>query len=232
MQRAILCCLCLLLPLQAAAIEPVEANTPKPTGEPSAEAPPADQGERPPRVVAPDRQVDLFQPISMAVTGWLPIAPAFNHHLLLALSVPVIQSPWTLVIDALPTLGTGGVAVGHVQLCGPVYLMPALGLRYFGAGTGNADGFLYGPQGRLGISVPLLSWLAVTGRVTYAPWLPAMNRSGAGSFVEMNASLAAHVGRLSYSIGYTAMVVDPLNAGVWPRGTFLGGPSGGAGFSF
>jgi hypothetical protein len=214
----------------AAPVAPTAA--PSPQAEPSAEPTPPEPPSAEP-TPEPDRQGDLVQPIGMSVVGWVQAWPSYNHHLHLALSVPVVQAPWQMIIDAVPTLGTGSLAVSHAFLAGPVVIIPGLGLRYYGVNGTNTDGFLYGPQGRLGLSLPILSWLAVTGRISYSPWLQLMNKPGSGSFVELNGSLVAHVGRLSYIAGYTAMIVDPTGAGLWPaKGTFLGGPIGGVAFSF
>jgi hypothetical protein len=180
----------------------------------------------------PERSGDLSQPISFGVTGWVQAWPTYNHHLIVSLVTPVGRTPGQLIIDTIPTIGTGSAGIGYLLVLGPVTVLPTLGLRYYGVTGASSDGFLYGPQGRLGVSVPILPWLAVTGKVAYAPWLQSMNKPGSGSFVELTGGLAANFGRLTYSIGYMGIIADPTSAGPWPvKGTFLGGPTGRVAFS-
>jgi hypothetical protein len=68
--------------------------------------------------------------------------------------------------------------------------------------------------------------------MVYAPWLQAMNKTGAGSYVEISGGLSAIVGRMTYSLGYLGMQADPVAAGFWPSGgAFLGGPTAAVAFS-
>jgi hypothetical protein len=173
------------------------------------------------------------QAIRLGLTGWLQMTPAFTHHLLVNLSVPVVILPAQVVIEAIPTVGTGSLVLAYPFQPGPVTITPALGLRYFGVTGASTDGFLYGPQAKLGARLQILPWLNLSGGMAFAPWLPALNKTGAGSYVDFSATLGATFGRMTYSFGYMGYLVDPTTMGLAAfNAPLVGGPMAEVAFTF
>ncbi|MBC7546092.1 MAG: hypothetical protein H7338_25465 [Candidatus Sericytochromatia bacterium] len=173
------------------------------------------------------------QAIRLGVTGWLQMTPAFTHHVLMNLTVPIVQMPWHAIIEAIPTVGTGSLVAGYLFQPGPLTITPGIGLRYFGATGGPTDGFLYGPQAKLGARLQILPWLNLAAGMAYAPWLPVLNKTGAGSYADFSASLGATFGRMTYSLGYLGYLVDAANPGLAAFQTpLVGGPTAGIAFAF
>ncbi|MBC7542374.1 MAG: hypothetical protein H7338_06550 [Candidatus Sericytochromatia bacterium] len=168
------------------------------------------------------------RPIYVGLTTWFAASPNWNANYTLSVSAPVGNTPWILMTDYTPTLGSGHLNLGHIFDVGPVSITPSLGYRFFGAGalgaTTPAGGFEVGPEVGLGATMQLLPWLNIWAGAAYAPFMANPAGGGPGSYVDFNAALQASHERVSLSLGYGGLMFNGSQAGNPSASLSMGGP--------
>lgn len=172
---------------------------------------------------------DSDRAMYLGMTTWFASSPTWNAHFVVSLATPIGSTPWQLQTDVVPTLGSGHLHAAYRIDAGPVTLLPALGYRFFGAGSGTltADtrGFELGPELRLGAILPLLSWLHIWGGLGYTPYLVAPYSGGGGSYLDAQAAVLFTVGRVSLSLGYAGLMFNGGQVGNPSGNVSIGGPT-------
>jgi hypothetical protein len=183
-------------------------------------------GASPPAPAATADKPD--RPIYLGLTTWFASSPTWNAHFIVSMATPLGNTPWQLLTDYVPTLGSGHLNVGYRYDVGPVTLTPALGYRYFGAGSGtltvDTRTFEVGPELCLGAAMPLASWLYLWAGVGYAPFMASPSGGGPGSYLDFNAALQANWERVSLSLGYGGLLFNGGQAGNPTGNLAMGGP--------
>jgi hypothetical protein len=167
------------------------------------------------------------QEAQLGVGTWFVRTPdaKWNTAYQFSLFSPIGNTPWNVVTDFVPVLGTGHLSTAYQIPVGPVVLYPALGFRFFGAAS-PPDGMMIGPYMHIGAAVPITSWLGASATVAYSPYLAVVNTGGAGSEFDYAFSLVGSYDRFSLALGYTGLVVNGKQAGGGAfSGDALGGPT-------
>ena len=167
-------------------------------------------------VVAPAR------PMILGLTTWFAASPAWTATYNVSLSAPLGNTPWVLMTDYVPALGSGHLNVAHLFDLGPVTLAPSLGYRFFGPDARTIE---LGPEARLGVIVRLMPWLHLWAGAGYSPILANLNGGPAGSYLDLAASLVASYERVSLAIGYGGLAFNADQAGNPYGALAMGGPT-------